>query len=37
VYLTAFLLRDGETCEVAQSADMSLVVPNMVVADDGHR
>ena len=36
VYLTAFLLRDGETLlEVAQSADMSLVVPNMVVADDG--
>jgi len=36
VYLTAFLLRDGETLlEVAQSADSSLVVPNMVVAGDG--
>jgi pimeloyl-ACP methyl ester carboxylesterase len=35
VYLTAFLLRDGETLlEVAQTADSSLVVPNIVVADD---
>ena len=35
VYLTAFLLRDGETLlEVAQAADSSLVVPNIVVADD---
>ncbi len=35
VYLTAFLLRDGETLlEVAQTADSSLVVPNLVVADD---
>jgi pimeloyl-ACP methyl ester carboxylesterase len=36
VYVTAFLLRDGETLlEVAQSADSSLVVPNLVVAADG--
>ena len=35
VYLTAFLLLDGETLlEVAQAADSSLVVPNIVVADD---
>ncbi len=35
VYLTAFLLRDGETLlEVARTADSSLVVPNIVVADD---
>ena len=35
VYLTAFLLRDRETLlEVAQTADSSLVVPNIVVADD---
>ena len=35
VYLTAFLLRDGETLlDVAQKAESSLVVPNMVVAED---
>jgi pimeloyl-ACP methyl ester carboxylesterase len=35
VYLTAFLLRDGQTLlEVAQTADSSTVVPNIVVADD---
>ena len=35
VYLTAFLLRDGETLlEVAQTADSSLVVPNLVVSAD---
>jgi hypothetical protein len=35
VYLTAFLLRDGETLlEVAQTAGHSLVVPNMILSED---
>jgi len=35
VYLTAFLLRDGETLlNVAQKAGDSMVVPNMIIADD---
>src|SRR5262249_46476734 len=35
VYLTAFLLRDGEVLlDVANTADTSLVVPNIVAATD---
>ena len=36
VYLAAFLLRDGETLlQVAQTDGTSLVLPNLIVADDG--
>ena len=36
VYLTAFLLRDGETLfEVAENETGSLVLPNLVMSEDG--